>query len=40
MIGISIGKGSVVGAGAVVNKNVDPFSVVGGVPARLIKKIR
>ena len=38
--GISIGKGSVVGAGAVVNKNIDPFSLVGGVPARLIKKIR
>jgi len=36
--GITIGRGSVVAAGAVVNKNVEPFSFVGGVPAKLIKK--
>ena len=35
--GVTIGKGSVVAAGAVVTKNVPPFSVVGGVPAKVIK---
>lgn len=38
MPGITIGKGSVVGANAVVTKNVPPYSVVAGAPARLIKK--
>jgi maltose O-acetyltransferase len=37
--GVSIGKGSTVTAGAVVTKNVEPYSVVGGVPAKLIKVI-
>jgi len=36
--GVTIGRGSVVAASAVVTKDVEPFSVVGGVPARLIKK--
>lgn len=35
---VRIGKGSVVAAGAVVTKNVESFSVVGGVPAKLISK--
>jgi len=35
---IEIGEGSIIGAGAVVTKNVEPYSVVGGVPARLIRK--
>ena len=35
--GVRIGKGSVVAAGAVVTKDVEAGSVVGGVPARLIK---
>lgn len=34
---ITIGKGAIVGANAVVTKNVEPFSIVGGVPARHIK---
>jgi acetyltransferase-like isoleucine patch superfamily enzyme len=34
--GITIGKGSVVAAGAVVTKNVMPYDIVGGVPARVI----
>ena len=38
MPGIKIGKGSIVGAGSVVTKDVEPFSVVGGVPSKLIKK--
>jgi acetyltransferase-like isoleucine patch superfamily enzyme len=35
--GVIIKKGSVVGAGAVVTKNIEEYSIVGGVPAKLIK---
>ena len=37
LAGVTIGKGSVVAAGSVVTENVPPYSVVGGVPAKLIK---
>jgi acetyltransferase-like isoleucine patch superfamily enzyme len=37
MPGITIGKGSIIGAGAVVTKDVKPFSIVGGVPAKLLR---
>jgi acetyltransferase-like isoleucine patch superfamily enzyme len=37
LAGVTIGKGSVVAAGAVVTESVAPFSVVGGVPAKFIK---
>ena len=35
--GVTIGKGSIVGAGAVVTKDVSPFSIVAGVPARFLR---
>lgn len=35
--GVVIGKSSIVAAGAVVNKDVPDFSIVGGVPAKVIK---
>ena len=35
--GVTIGKGAVVSAGAVVTKNVGPYSVVAGIPARVIR---
>ena len=35
--GVSIGDGAVVAAGAVVAKDVPPYAIVGGVPAKVIK---
>lgn len=37
--GVNIGKGSVIAAGSVVCENVDENVLVGGVPARIIKKL-
>ena len=36
--GVNIGEGAVVGARAAVFKNVDPWTIVGGNPAKFIKK--
>jgi acetyltransferase-like isoleucine patch superfamily enzyme len=38
MPGVHVGKGAVVAAGSVVTKNVLPYSVVAGNPAKEIKK--
>ncbi len=35
---INIGEGAVVGAGAVVTKDVAPYTIVGGIPAKVIRK--
>jgi acetyltransferase-like isoleucine patch superfamily enzyme len=37
--GVKIGENSVVGAGSVVIKDVDPFTIVAGSPAKFIKKL-
>lgn len=37
MPGVTVGKGGIVGAGAVVTKNVAAFSIVAGVPARFLR---
>lgn len=36
--GVTIGEGSVIGAGAVVTKSIPPYSVAVGVPAKVIKQ--
>lgn len=36
--GVTIGKGSIVASGAIVTKDIEPYSIVGGNPAKLIKK--
>jgi len=36
--GITVGDGVIIGAGSIVTKDVEPYSIVAGVPARLIRK--
>ena len=38
MQGVNIGDGAIIGTRAVVTKDVEPFSIVGGVPAKFIRK--
>ena len=35
--GVTIGRGSVIAAGAVVTKSCPPYSIIGGVPAKVLK---
>ena len=37
MDGVEIGTGAIIAAGSVVTKNVEPYAIVGGVPAKLLK---
>jgi acetyltransferase-like isoleucine patch superfamily enzyme len=37
--GVKVGKGSVVGAGSVVTKDVSPFCIVAGNPAKIVKRM-
>jgi len=38
MPGITIGNGAVVGSGSVVTKDVEPYTIVAGIPAKVIRK--
>ena len=35
--GVTIGRGSIIAAGAVVTKSIPPYSIAGGVPAKVLK---
>lgn len=35
--GVKIGRGSIIAAGSVVNKSCPPYSIIGGVPAKVLK---
>lgn len=37
--GVTIGKGAIIGAGSVVTKDVEPFTIVAGNPAKIIKRL-
>lgn len=40
MSGVTVGESAIIGANSVVTHDVQPYSIVGGVPANLIKKVQ
>ncbi|MFZ4796184.1 MAG: acyltransferase [Bacteroidia bacterium] len=37
LMGVTVGRGCVIAAGSVVNKSCPPYSIIGGVPAKILK---
>ena len=37
LMGVTIGRGSVIAAGSVVNKSCPPYSIIGGIPSKILK---